>query len=64
MKVYRTTRYRGDMKCWTRYSSNKQQFASTKGNYLTKYSSGDYRITLEMADVPDEAWELVEDATR
>ncbi len=72
MKLYRTTKYYGDRVWFTRFSTKKMQFAAVKGAirwaYVPWHVGGGMprqdtrvRVTLEMIEVPDDAWVMVED---
>lgn len=70
MKFYRTTKYYGDKVWFVRYSTRRNQFAAVKGALGWAYPpwhvrKGDgketTRITLEVAEIPDDAWTTLED---
>lgn len=73
MKIFRTTKYYGDRVWFTRYSVSKVQFAAVKG--AAKWAAGPWylwggnkketvRVTLDMIEVPDDAWVRVDDWTK
>ena len=70
MKIYRTTKYYGDKVWFTRYSASKVQYAAVKG--AIKWAMSPWwawggkkdepvRITLEVAEIPDDIWTEVEE---
>lgn len=60
VKIYRTTKYHGDRVWYVRYSAKKIQYAAIKGTL--KWHGPSTRLTLEVAEIPDDAWTEVEEA--
>ena len=59
MKIYRTTRWSGDVIVWRRLSLSRRQYGAAKSAWYTKYANT--RITLEQVEIPDGSWESAED---
>ena len=70
MKFYRTTKYYGDRVWFTRYSTSKVQFAAVKGavgwamHPWWGSRKEPVRVTLDMIEIPDDAWVKVDDWTK
>lgn len=70
VKIYRTTKYYGDKVWFIRYSASKVQYAAIKGAvkwakppwWLTGCKDHPVSLTLEVAEIPDDAWTKVEEA--
>jgi hypothetical protein len=61
VKIYRTTRYNSTgQRLWTRYSSNAGKYGATVADLL---QAGE-RVTLEVAELDDDAFELTRDTRK
>lgn len=70
MPVYRVRRFVGEKMLWERFGVNKSKFGATLGdvrstNRYRETNGGSNirdRVTLEMIMIPEDLWELIEEA--
>lgn len=62
MKIYRTTCYSpGGGVGWIRYGTTKVRFSAAKSSWFYDSEPDRRRITLEMVEIPEDAWEMIGD---
>lgn len=70
MPVYRVRRFVGEKMLWERFSVSKSKFGATLGDVRSTNKHRDEkggvvahdRVTLEMIMIPEDLWELIEEA--
>ncbi len=62
MKLYRTTKIAPSGHEHVRYSATKHQYAGVKGVLRGEFWYRGWKVRLEVAEIPDDAWVKVEEA--